>query len=40
LVHVRFRNGDESDDAEPADTWYWEHDGDSCDIVAYKVISE
>lgn len=42
-VRVRFRNGEESSTGargDYADTWYWGNDGDSCDIVAYKVVDE
>lgn len=39
-VLVRFRNGDESEDPDIANAWYWEHDHESCDIVAYKVVDE
>ena len=39
LVNVRFRGGTVSGD-EGARYWYWKHDGDGSDIVAYRVVPE
>jgi len=37
-VEVRFRNGEECVHPYTADSWHWGNHGESCDIVAYRVI--
>lgn len=41
-VLVRFRCGEErqKDEYIAAGGWYWQHSGDSYDIVAYRVVSD
>lgn len=36
MVEVKFRNG--STDTGRAAKWYWAHDGDDADIIAYRVV--
>lgn len=35
-VEVEFRSG--SRDIDLAEDWYWHHDGDASDIIAYRVL--
>jgi hypothetical protein len=37
-VEVVFRSGNM--DYASARSWYWNHDGDSSDIIAYRVIEQ
>lgn len=41
-VNVRFRDGDRSFEKQTvlAGGFFWRHDGDSADIVAYKIASQ
>lgn len=38
VVEVKFRDG--SQDIDRVRYWYWRHDGDSSDIVAYRVVED
>lgn len=38
VVEIEFRGGSRGSVATPAVGWYWKHDGDSSDIVRYRIV--
>ena len=38
-VMIKFRSGKETNRPDEADVYYWNHDGDSCDIIAYRIVT-
>ena len=39
-VDIMTRNGDVSSGGLTAKSWFWNHDGDSSDIIAYRIVEQ